>query len=158
MRKNYILTLLLALTIIKASAQPTVAAPTPPTRPASNVISTFSGAYTDLAGTDWYPNWSQATQYAQITVAGDAVKKYSNLNYQGVQFASAINASTMTNLHIDIWSSDCSKFDVYPIVPGQPEQAYTINVTPSSWNSVDIPLLYPSVCVFEYENQSLPTG
>ena len=140
MRKNYILTLLLALTIIKASAQPTVAAPTPPTRPASNVISTFSGAYTDLAGTDWYPNWGQATQYAQITVAGDAVKKYSNLNYQGVQFASAINASTMTNLHIDIWSSDCSKFDVYPIVPGQPEQAYTINVTPSSWNSVDIPL------------------
>ena len=85
MRKNYILTLLLALTIIKASAQPTVAAPTPPTRPASNVISTFSGAYTDLAGTDWYPNWGQATQYAQITVAGDAVKKYSNLNYQGVQ-------------------------------------------------------------------------
>lgn len=140
MRKNYILTLLFAFTMMKASAQPTTAATVPPVRSASNVISAFSGAYTDLTGTDWYPNWGQATQYAQITVAGDAVKKYSNLNYQGVQFASAINASTMTNLHIDIWSSDCSKFDVYPIVPGQPEQAYTINVTPSSWNEVNIPL------------------
>ncbi len=142
MKKIYLLSFLLAITILKANAQPTVAATTPPVRPSTNVISTFSGAYTDLAGTDWYPNWGQATQYAQITVAGDAVKKYSSLNYQGVQFASGINASTMTNLHIDIWSADCSKFDVYPIVPGQPEQAYTITVTPSSWNSVDIPLSF----------------
>ena len=71
-------------------AQPVTAAPTPPARNAGDVISCFSAAYTDLAGTDWFPNWGQSTVVSEITVAGDVIKKYATFNYQGVQFASSI--------------------------------------------------------------------
>ena len=43
---------------------PTVAAPTP-TRNAADVISIFSDAYTNVAGTDFNPNWGQATIVSQ---------------------------------------------------------------------------------------------
>ena len=116
------------------------ASPTPPPRSAGNVISLFSDAYTNLSGTDWFPNWGQSTQVTDVTLGGNAAKRYTNFNYQGVQFASAINASTMTKLHIDIWTSNCTSFEVYPIVSGQPEQSVTLTPTFSGWNSYDIDL------------------
>jgi hypothetical protein len=124
---------------ISAAVSPSTAAPTPPIRNAGDVISLFSGAYTEVAGTDWFPNWSQSTVVTDVSIAGNATKKYSTFNYQGVQFASAINASGMTKLHIDLWTPDCTAFEVYPIVTGQPEQKVT--VTPvAGWNSFDISL------------------
>ncbi len=119
---------------------PVTAAPTPPVRVPSDVISLFSGAYTDVAGTDWFPNWGQSTVVSDTSITGDATKKYVNFNYQGVQFASAINASGMTKLHLDIWTPDVSTFDVFPIVPGQPEVAKSLTPTVAGWNSYDIDL------------------
>ncbi len=121
-------------------SEPTTAAPTPPARNAADVISLFSGAYADVAGTDWNPNWGQSTVVTDVTIAGNATKKYASLNYQGVQFASAINAAAMTKLHIDVWTPNCTALDVYPIVSGQPEQFVTLNPTLSGWNSFDIDL------------------
>jgi hypothetical protein len=123
----------------------TVAAPTP-TQLAADVISVFSNAYTDLAGTDFYPNWGQSTQFSQFSpVVGNPTLKYSNLNYQGNQFASPIDASAMQNLHIDIWTPDCTSFQVYLISPGS-ESPVTLTPTLSGWNSYDIPLSsYPAV-------------
>jgi hypothetical protein len=119
---------------------PTTAAPTPPERNAADVISLFSGAYTDLAGTDWFPNWGQSTIVTDTTIVGNATKKYENFNYQGVQFLNPIDASGMTTLHLDIWTPDVNTFDVYPIVPGQPEAAKSLTPTKSGWNSYDIDL------------------
>jgi hypothetical protein len=126
--------------IVLGPQAPTVAAPTPPTRNTGDVKSLFSDAYTNQSGTDWYPNWGQSTQITDLNIAGNPTKNYFNLNYQGVNFASAVNASSMTNLHFDIWTPNCTSFDVYPIVPGQPEQKVTLTPTAYGWNSFDIDL------------------
>ncbi len=140
MKKSYFLSLIFALFVIKAIAQPLTAAPTPPARATSNVISIYSGAYTDVAGTDFFPNWGQSTTVSDFTISGDVSKKYSNFNYQGWQLSSPINVSTMTNLHIDIWTADATAFEVFLISPGPVEQAVNVPPTVSGWKSIDIPL------------------
>jgi Putative metal-binding motif len=116
-----------------------VAAPVP-TVPAANVLSIFSDTYSNLSGTDFFPNWGQSTQVTDIVIAGNNTKKYTNLNYQGTQFASAIDASQMFRLHFDIYSHDCTSFKVFPIVPSQPEQFVELIPTLHQWNSFDIDL------------------
>ncbi len=116
-----------------------------PTRLAANVLSLFSNTYTDLAGTDWFPNWSQTTVVADTSITGNTTKKFSNLNYQGTQFASAINltAAGMTTMHVDYWSQTVNSFDVFLVnIPPltQAEQKVTFTPTLSGWNSIDIPL------------------
>src|SRR5690606_30308808 len=51
------------------AAAPSTAA-TPPSVDASEVISIFSDAYTDVPGTDFNPNWGQSTQVTQEVVEG----------------------------------------------------------------------------------------
>ena len=140
---------------------PMTAAPTP-TRPAANVISLFSNVYVDLPGTNWNPNWGQSTQVSDIQIAGNDTKKYANLNYQGMEFASAINASAMQFLHIDIWTPNCTAFDLFLINPGGVEQPYTVNPTASGWNSFEIPLsAYNTVNlsnIFQIKSVGVPSG
>ncbi len=124
---------------VAVATAPVVAAPTP-TALAANVMSLFSGAYTDIAGTDWFPNWGQSTVVTEVMVAGNATKKYTNLNYQGVTLASAMNVSTMNFLHLDLWTPDCTSFKVSLISAGPVEQAVTLTPTLAGWNSFDIPL------------------
>ena len=124
------------------SYPPPATAATDPTRSAADVLSLFSGVYTNVTGTDWYPNWGQTTVVEDVSIAGNTTKRYQNLNYQGVQFAvaSPINASTMSELHFDLWTPNCTAFDVYLINAGGVEQKVTVNPTASGWNSFDISL------------------
>ena len=118
---------------------PTVAAPTP-TRSAANVTSIFSDAYTNAAGTDFNPNWGQATKVTQLPIAGNNTLRYENLNYQGTQFGSNLNVSSMTHLHLDFWSKNSSNLNVFIISPGPVERAVALTVPTNGWTSVDIPL------------------
>jgi hypothetical protein len=120
---------------------PTVAAPTPSIS-AGDVISIFSGgAYTDVVGTDFNPNWGQATVSTIESVAGNDTLKYAGLNYQGTTFsAQDLTTAGMTHLHVDFWTADSTALNVYAIKAGGPEVAYALTVTPSTWVSVDIPL------------------
>lgn len=128
---------------------PPVAAPTP-AYPAANVISLFSDAYTNVAGTDFFPNWGQSTQYAQVAIAGNNTLRYSSFNYEGIQFGSNQNVSTYQYLHVDYYTADATTLNIYLICPpgsagGQApwEKGYALTVpTASGWNSVDIPLTY----------------
>jgi hypothetical protein len=91
--------------------EPTAAAPTP-THPAANVISLFSSAYTNVKVDTWKTDWSAAS-YEETTVAGKPSKKYSALNYVGIETGSApINATDMTHLHLDVWSPDLTNFGI----------------------------------------------
>ena len=63
---------------------PVASAVAPPAKNDEDVISIFSDAYTDIAGTDFNPNWSQSTIYNAFDLNGDAILQYSNLNYQGI--------------------------------------------------------------------------
>jgi hypothetical protein len=139
--KNFTLIALCAMLFSTGSlvAQPTTVATTP-TKAVADVLSIYSDAYTSLAGTDFYPYWDQATPvgFTDIVVAGDNIKGYTSLSYQGTQFASAINVSTYQNLHIDLWSPNCATFDLYLIGGG--EQKVTLTPNASGWNSFDVPL------------------
>lgn len=118
---------------------PTVAAPTPTRNPA-DVVSIFSDAYTNAPGTDFNPNWGQATVVSQVPVAGNNTLLYSGLNYQGTQFGSNLDVSSMTHLHLDFWTSNSSSLNVFLISPGPVETPFALNVPTAGWASVDIPL------------------
>jgi hypothetical protein len=79
-----------------------------PTYDAANVVSLFSDAYTDVTVDTWSAEWDQA-DLADVDVAGDAVKKYSNLVFAGIEFTSAtIDASAMTHFRVDMWTPDAT--------------------------------------------------
>lgn len=126
-------------------ATPTVAAPTP-THAASGVMSIFSDAYTNVAGTNFNPNWGQATQVSQVSISGNNTLKYSGLNYQGTQFGSNLNVSSYGYLHIDYYSSNSTALNFYLISPGPVEKAYSLSIPTglgtnnNGWKSIDIPL------------------
>lgn len=122
-----------------APTGPTVAAPTPTRNPA-DVISIFSDTYTNVPGTDFNPNWGQATVVSQVPVAGNNTLRYSGLNYQGTQFGSNLDVSAMTHLHLDFWTNNSSALNVFLISPGPVEKPFVLSVPTNGWASVDIPL------------------
>ena len=133
---------------------PIASAPTPPSRSTADVVSIFSDVYTDVSGSNFYPNWGQATQYTAFDLNGDAIIQYTNLNYQGIDIGSEIDASSMETLHIDIWTADATSINVYPLPNGvQPadERFVTLTLVPNQWNSFDIPMT-------DFTNQGLPVN
>ncbi|WP_064972166.1 CIA30 family protein [Kordia zhangzhouensis] len=130
---------------------PTVAAPTP-TDPAGNVISLFSDAYTDVNVDTWRTPWSAAaTTFEDVTVAGNAAKKYGNLGFVGIETTTnTVDASSMTHFHIDVWSSTYTSFNIKLVDFGadnvfgggdDTEHEVSINMpAQGEWVSLDIPL------------------
>jgi hypothetical protein len=86
-------------------------APAAPTAAQADVISIFSDAYTDLAGSDFDPDWGQGTDATIETYAGNEVLQYKNLNYQGLQYAES-DVSGYTRLHLDYWTADATTINV----------------------------------------------
>jgi len=123
-------------------ATPTISPSQPPSRNSSDYLSIFSDAYTNLSGTDFFPNWNQLTTVSNVLIGSNNVKKYESFNYQGIQLASVINVSAMEKVHIDIWTPNCTAFDFYLIntTPVLVEQKVTLTPTLSGWNSFDIAL------------------
>ncbi|MCX6208233.1 MAG: hypothetical protein NTZ59_01725, partial [Bacteroidetes bacterium] len=128
---------------IKLIAQPNISAPTP-TRASADVISVFSDAYTNISGTNFNPNWGQGTQVSDTAVSGNNIKKYGNLDYQGTQLGSRVNASSMENLHFDIWTPNGTQIQIFMVnegnTGGPTEQSVTLSLTQNGWNSIDIPM------------------
>ncbi len=90
----------ITFTVGVAPPMPSVAATTP-TEASSNVISIFSDAYTDV-GAEFNPAWDSA-DVTEISVAGDAVKMYSNMTTAGIDFA-AQDVSSLGSIKIDYWT------------------------------------------------------
>ncbi|WMI69151.1 PKD domain-containing protein [Mangrovimonas sp. YM274] len=123
--------------------QPINPAPAQPSRYESDYISIFAGAYTNVAGTDYNPDWGQSGQgssYAMFNLNGDDMLQYINLSYQGIQFGETVDASQMEYLHIDVWTADVDQIQIFPISLATGEQQVTQDLTPDQWNSFDIPL------------------
>jgi hypothetical protein len=84
---------------------PAVAAPTPPARDANDVISLFSGAYSDVTIDNWDADWGNNCNLENIQVEGDDIKKYVCDAFAAVDFSgNKFNASAMTHFHIDLWT------------------------------------------------------
>jgi hypothetical protein len=118
------------------------ASPTQPARSAGDVISLFAAAYSNIAGTDFNPNWGQATNYpgnmTTPTYSGEQVKRYLNSGtYQGTAFTTS-NVIVINKLHIDIYSYTMTSLRISLINAGGAEAAYTLALTPNSWNSFNV--------------------
>ena len=77
-----------------------------PNKPAANVISIFSDAYSNAPVEYYNGYWApyQTTQSANFTANGNAILNYTNFNFVGIQFGlPTINASAMTYMHLDIY-------------------------------------------------------
>ena len=111
-----------------------------PTAPADDVISVFSDSYENIAGTNFYPGWGQATVASEVLIEGNNTLLYSGLNYQGIELGSAQDLTGMENLHVDFWSENATALQVFLISQSSGEQPYTFTVTNDAWVSVDIPL------------------
>lgn len=128
---------------VTAILQPIASAPTPPTRGASDVISIYSSKYTNVAGTNYNPDWGQSGQgssYAEFDLNGDKMLQYIKLSYQGIQFGSTVDASSMQFLHIDVWTADATAIEIYPISLATGEKKVVKQLIADQWNSFDIPL------------------
>ncbi len=125
------------------ATEPSAAAPAPPARDAGDVISVFSGAYTDISGTDFNPNWGQSTEVAAVDIEGNSTLKYANFNYQGSVFAAPQDLTGMGFLHVDMWTPDATVVQVTPINNSGSPTENLVSLTPintGQWNSYDIPL------------------
>ncbi|MEM7573061.1 MAG: Ig-like domain-containing protein [Bacteroidota bacterium] len=132
---------------------PEMAAPTPPTRAAGDVISLFSEAYDDVLVDTWRADFSQAV-FEDVMIDGNATKKYSALDFAGVEFTSnQLNVTGMTHFHIDMWTPNATEFNFKlvdfgpngmfegPFVEDDTEhQIDNINPAQGEWVSYDLPL------------------
>jgi len=130
-------------------AEPMVAAPTP-TYNATNVISMFSNPYTNVSVDTWQAPWSQGT-LNNLQIAGNDTKKYTNLNFVGIETlgSNILNVSAMTHLRIDAWTANITNLKI-KLVDFGPDMAYAggddseheLSFVPilEQWNTYDIPL------------------
>jgi hypothetical protein len=141
-----------ALTI-RTAAAPTAGAPVP-TRVAADVISLFSGAYTNVPVDTWSASYDLA-DVEDVTVGGNATKKYTNLTFAAIEFTThPVNATAMTGLHLDVFVLDNTAFKVKLVDFGangvfgggdDSEHEVTLSatttptITAGAWSSLDIP-------------------
>ena len=124
--------------------EPTEAAPTPPARETSDVVSLFSDAYTDVTLTELPTDWSDVTTFEATTVAGDNVWKLSGLEFLGMvtNYDTGIDVSTMEKLHIDYWvptgvENELIVKIVNTIDGGEDLESLGTTVS-GSWQSIDL--------------------
>jgi hypothetical protein len=129
-----------------------VAAPTP-TLAAADVISLFSNAYTNRPVDTWSASWDQA-DVADVLIAGNTTKVYTNHVYAGIEFTTqTVDATAMTHFHMDVWIPAGTVFRVKLVDFGpdglfgtddsESELAFDGASTPplatGQWVSLDIP-------------------
>jgi endoglucanase len=135
-----------------STPEPTTAAPTPPARPAADVISLFSNAYTNIDVAEWSTSWDMA-DIEDVQIEGDDTKKITFDAFLGIQLTTEIDLSTFTHFHMDFWVADeltagevlNPKLSNHGNLPGSDGETnaviYTNPVTNSQqWVSLDVAL------------------
>ena len=137
-------------TTVGEEPEPMEPAPTPTVDPAF-VISMFSDAYTDVPVDTWLTTWS-AAQLEDIEIQGNPTKKYSELDFAGIETVgpNAIDLVTteMTHLHVDFWSPNSETFRIKLVdfdddgFGGDNDTEFEIpfELDQEEWVSLDIPL------------------
>lgn len=137
-----------------AIAGPTTAAPNPPARPTTDVVSIFSNAYTNIAVNEWGPDWGGYSCRINDTEIQTNATKIMIVNpgqvFAGIDFApNKFDATNFSYFHIDFWIAS-------PVPVGQVLNIKLSNhiasgesnaiiythpvATGGSWVSLDIPL------------------
>lgn len=97
---------------VEVPTEPMTAAPDP-TLPQAQVISMYSGVYTNVAVNTWHTDWS-ASVLEEVQIAGNDTKKYSNLNFNGTETVgdNSLDITGMTHFNIDVWSPNFPVFKI----------------------------------------------
>jgi hypothetical protein len=131
------------------ASEPTTAAPTP-TQASADVISMFSNAYTNKSVNSWRTDWSIAT-LTDIQIAGNDTKKYTSLDYVGIETlgANLLDVRNMLYFHFDVWTPNANTVSVKLVDVGangtfgggdDKEHQVTLTPTKNGWNSFDVPM------------------
>ncbi|WP_299485911.1 glycosyl hydrolase family 16 [uncultured Allomuricauda sp.] len=135
------------------------AAPTP-TRPAANVKSIFSDAYTSDTSSNFSPGFGGSTTETSVTSTENGnVLAYANNNFTGIIFDNTVDASGLTFLHVDVYVQDAGtevgiqirdvganqeiETDVntgFPIGDDRDKRFDLTGLTVGQWTSFEIPL------------------
>lgn len=131
--------------VVTAILQPTTAAPTPPTRQEANVISIYGSKYTNVAGTNYFPDWGQGGQgssWSEFDLNGDKMLNYIKLSYQGIALAenTSIDVTNMEYFHMDVWTADLQKIETSLISKTNGEKPVVNDLVANQWTSIDIPI------------------
>jgi hypothetical protein len=137
---------------VTAVTGPTTA-PAAPAHAAADVISLFSDVYLAHPVDAWTSVWDNTGDPADLSIAGNTVKKYSALALAGIEFTGAnlVDATGMTYFHVDVWTPDAAElkvklvdFGANAIWQGTPnddtEHELTFVPAKGQWVSIDIPL------------------
>lgn len=133
--------------------------PPAPTQAASDVISIFSDAYTNVAVDFYNGYWQpyQTTTSADFDVNGDNILGYENFNFVGHQFSDpTVDATTMTHFHVDVYVPETlasgaqlkitiKDFGANNVDGGGDDttQEFIVNASElaaNAWSSIDTPL------------------
>lgn len=129
--------------------QPIASAPSPPNREDTDVISLYSTKYTDVPGTNFFPDWGQGgfgSSWAEFDLNGDTMLQYINLSYQGIALAdgTTIDVSGMKYLHLDVWTADEGMRLETSLINNASgtvtEKPVWSDLTTGEWTSLDIPI------------------
>ena len=93
-------------------AEPMTAA-ADPTDAQADVVSLFSGVYTDVTVNTWRTDWSNAT-LEDVQVDGNEVKKYTMLDFVGIEATgdNSIDASNMEHITFDAWTPNATTYRI----------------------------------------------
>lgn len=137
--------------------QPTTAAPTPPNRPAADVVSIFSDAYTNIGFDNFDAGWCGGAATTLVTIEGNnTLQKNPGVVCHGIDFqTNRQNLTEFTHIHFDFYITDTDLTgDVFNVKlvnfnGGNAESsALEVNInggtTPqlvaNQWVSVDVPI------------------
>ena len=127
---------------------PTEAAPAPPTRLATDVVSIYSDKYTNVNVSEWNPNWGQSTVLTTETIVGDNTLRYASLNYTGIvtDYGNPTDVSAMEYVHFDYWTPDATALAFKLVNTSKPagadkeSEVAVPTIELGTWKSVDIKL------------------
>ena len=81
-----------------------------PTKPAANVRSIFSNTYPNLPGTNFRTSWSGAGPLVDTAIAGNDIKKYSAVDFLGIELAAPTDLTLADSVHISMWTPSAATF------------------------------------------------
>ncbi|MEN0050426.1 MAG: hypothetical protein AAF806_25400, partial [Bacteroidota bacterium] len=125
------------MTDCQAPTEPSEDAFRPPV--CETAIAVYSDTYEQRVTNLNINAFSGSTVLTEVQIDGNNIFRYDNFDFQGIQF-DPLDASASTNLHVDIWSQDLDKINIFPISPGPAEKPFELNLTRGEWNRFDIPL------------------
>lgn len=129
--------------VVKEILAPIIAAPAPPARSASDVISIFSDAYSNVTLNELPTSWSSGN-FEAITLNNDKVWKLTNLDFIGMvtNYDTGINLSSMKKLHIDYWvpqgATNELLIKIVNTVDGGEDVESLGTTVAGSWQSIDL--------------------